>query len=134
MKMNVEVLRDGIVLSPPDSAEGWLDGYELGARKCRAALLTASCCGSGLAGSFAGRELASFGYAVQISGIPAVVVAQWPVQDDEAAAFMTAFHEAFSQGNSVGQAMRTAAKAPGVGQAKDTFVVIGDPSVRRPSG
>ncbi len=122
-----------VVLFPPDHAKGWLAGYDLAQDKFQASLMTASCCVTGQAGAYAGRELASFGYAAQLAGIRCVVVSQWPVAEKTAKEFMITFHGFFAQGLTVGESYRCTMTKLGANENWATFVIIGDPRVSLPA-
>lgn len=75
----------------------WVPFESLAQRNWQANLVVLSGCSTGVAGPLHGHEMVSVARAALEAGAASVLASLWPVADQAAAAFMTAFHESVAR-------------------------------------
>ena len=99
---------DNPMFSALQLADGWLTALEVAQLQLPCDLVVLSACESGLGYTSSGDEILGLTRAFLSAGVASLVVSQWMVQDEAAAALMTAFYQNLAQGQDVVVALRLA--------------------------
>ncbi|MGQ0649578.1 MAG: CHAT domain-containing protein [Gemmatimonadaceae bacterium] len=125
--------RTALALSPGDGEDGFVGPAELSALSLTADLVVLSACRSASGRLVRGEGIEGLTGPLLAAGARSVLATQWPIGDRATVPFIEGFYGALADGETVGEALRTARLASlRAGESPNrwaAFTLIGDPTI-----